>query len=133
MPSKKSPKKPSAKKAAKKPKASAKKGKSSSGSKWLLKPPGPGEVRFSFSAHKSVKITPDVRAALENLAKALLKKQVEALGITAAAAKCGPDLNCGTKTIDCNVRGRCRPEMQNPCAIDYSCLIFPQEVQPLES
>jgi hypothetical protein len=117
MPSKKSSKKASAKKAGK---------KSSTSTKWLLKPPGVGEISFSFAAHKSVKLTSETRSALEALAKSLQENQAKALGITAAAARCGPDINCGTRVIDCNVRGICRPESQNPCAINYTCLIFPQ-------
>jgi hypothetical protein len=88
-------------------------------SRWLLSPPGPGEVKLQIETGEGIGASLEVRAALEQLMKALAGAEVEGYigNITA----------CFVDGWECSANGPCITETMKTCAADYHCQIGPNK------
>jgi hypothetical protein len=92
--------------------------------RWLVEPPGPGGLKFKIAVGDEVQVTPEIRQAYETLLEALGGGEVEAYDM--AGSDCaGYRKGCGTNVFSCSPRRKCFAEVQQPCLIDYHCVISP--------
>jgi hypothetical protein len=92
--------------------------------RWLVDPPAPNSVHFQIAAGDRVEMTPEIEAAFEHLLEVLSVADVE--GYEVAASDCaGYKKGCTTNIFSCSPRRKCFAEVQQPCLIDYHCVISP--------
>jgi hypothetical protein len=84
----------------------------SEGPRWLLEP-GPGGARIHVAVGEGAELTPELREALEALAGALHREEVEGY----AKPKPCPILHV------CNPYDTCNPQTSTPCARFTTCRI----------
>ena len=82
--------------------------------RWLLEPPGVGEVHIHVAVGEGAQLTPAIRDALESLASAI--EENDAQGFLLSTSGC-PIL------VSCAPRNLCNPEYSGPCAWLTSCRI----------
>lgn len=77
---------------------------------WLIQPPSPGEVRLYIAIDEGAEISPEARAALDQLVELLQKEEVEgyATGTLVKKPACPTRYSCGSD-------GSCRPLVIQPC------------------
>ncbi len=81
--------------------------------RWLAEP-APGAVDIHIAVHQDAELTPELRDAIEGVAKALEQEEVEGYRLKP------PPKPCPTYT-NCNPRAECAPQVVYPgCAIEYS-------------
>jgi hypothetical protein len=80
--------------------------------RWIVGPPGPGEVNIQIAVDRRAQLTPELHQALEKLVLALQQDEVE-----------GYARPCDTKVVTCKADGDCKPKVTSPCARFTSCRI----------
>lgn len=88
-------------------------------SRWLLEPPAPGEVQLHIAVGEDAQLTPQLRAALDQLVTALYGDEVT--GYTTCYPKC-PDLT-GCGDFSCTDHFNCSVLSRQPCLIYQRCKI----------
>jgi hypothetical protein len=94
--------------------------------RWLLEPPGAGEVKFHLAIGDSYQITDEVNSAIEALLAALQTAEVE--GFRNCNPKCKGLSNCGGEDqpgFGCMSHGNCSFLEASPCLRYVSCEIAP--------
>jgi hypothetical protein len=79
--------------------------------RWIVGPPGPGEVNIQIAVDSAAKLSPELRQALEKLVQSLQHDEVEAYRA------------CTTKTTVCKADGACQPKIISPCVSFETCRI----------
>ena len=68
--------------------------------RWLLEPPEPGMVKFVFELGEGTELSPEVRAALDQLVSAISGREVEGFSHTGPGcypSNCPKDNWCGLR------------------------------------
>jgi hypothetical protein len=86
--------------------------------RWLLEPPSAGQVHIRVAVGEGVELTPEVREALEQLARALGEDDVQGFLLSAFAC----DAVC-EGLVNCVPRDKCNPQYYGPCAWLISCRV----------
>ena len=89
--------------------------------RWLVGPPGPNEAAFELRSGDQAEVTPEVRAAIEQLLKAVARSDEadDVSGYDCFGFKRG----CGENEYICFGRASRNGEMQRLCFTDYRCVI----------
>jgi hypothetical protein len=86
--------------------------------KWLVQPLKPHQAHIYVRVGKKAKLTPQVKASLERLARSLHK---------ATHAKMKPVPGCPKRScpnqVYCAPLNNCRPKVEHPCAWFESCRV----------
>jgi hypothetical protein len=80
--------------------------------RWIIGPPGPGEVNIQIAVDRRAKLTPELHQALEKLVASLQQHEVE-----------GYAKACPEKVVVCKPQGDCLPKITSPCARFQTCRI----------
>jgi hypothetical protein len=80
--------------------------------RWLLEPPGPGEVHVHVAVGDDARLTPELREALDRVLSLLQTQDVSGFNI---------DLGSCT-TVSCRL-DTCQPVTLKPYATDFRCRI----------
>jgi hypothetical protein len=88
--------------------------------RWLLQPPAAGEIHLHVAVGEGAELTPQLRAALEDLISTLQQADVQGF-----ASSCSPQCpmlkDCGT--MICNGYHNCGTLINFPCLADVTCKI----------
>jgi hypothetical protein len=78
---------------------------------WILEPPGEGEVQLHIALGDGIELTPEIRAAIDNLVESL--QQVDVAGYAKCNPKC-PSL-AGCSQYGCSKLYGCKPLISSDC------------------
>ncbi len=85
--------------------------------RWLAEP-APGAVDVHIAVHEDAELTPELRGAIEGLAKALEEQEVEGYSDPKPPPKVCPSY------VNCTPKGSCNPQVSYPgCALYSTCRI----------
>lgn len=90
--------------------------------RWLVEPPGSGTINFQIAAGEQAEVTPEMQQAFNSLLEALEGVEVEGYVVSECHAY---KKGCTTNTFSCTPRRVCTAEVQQPCFMDYHCVIAP--------
>jgi hypothetical protein len=82
--------------------------------RFLLDPPGPGEISLHIAEGNGVEVTAELQAAFAALVEGLRGGEVQGYVYDAA---------CPEKRVTCLHNGSCGWEQVGACYVDYHCLI----------
>jgi hypothetical protein len=87
--------------------------------RWLVEPPDSGEVRLQIATGEKVKLSDEVRLALERLLESFQTQDVG--GYAKCFPRCADLTACGT--FACNGLNNCSVLVRYPCAMELRCAI----------
>ena len=82
--------------------------------RFMLEPPGPGEISFQIVEGDDVEVTPELQAAFAALMEDLRGGEMQGYVYDAA---------CPDKRVTCLHNAGCGWEQVGACYVDYRCLI----------
>jgi hypothetical protein len=80
--------------------------------RWIVGPPGRGEVNIQIAVDSRAQLTPELHQALEKLVLALQQDEVE-----------GYARPCPDKVVVCKADHGCEPKVTSPCYSFQTCRI----------
>jgi hypothetical protein len=89
---------------------------------WLLEPPAPGTLHLDIAVGEGTELTPEIRAALDNLISALSHTDVAGYSDT-CYPKCLDLADC--TNYGCRRLNNCNPLVSSPCVAEVTCYIGP--------
>ena len=87
---------------------------SSEDTRWIIGPPGPGEVAIHLAVDEHAQLTPELRQAIDGLVEALHQDEVAGYGEVDPRVR---------RIVVCDPKGSCRPRSTQPCAVFETCRI----------
>ena len=91
---------------------------SSEETRWIIGPPGPGEVTIHLAVDEHAQLTPELRRAIDGLVQALHQDEVSGYGQVDPIVR---------RIVVCDPKGACRPKSTQPCYSFETCRIKTQE------
>jgi hypothetical protein len=89
--------------------------------RWLLEPPPPGAGHVHVAVGEGAELTAEVRAALEQLVRALHSQDVQGFGKAGCHPRCDDLANC--LGLVCRPLNNCSYLTSTPCAANVDCRI----------